>query len=154
MRKLSVVLFSALTRAALPDFEIREWHFHPYFFQEKPESLKNDFGPVIFLLFLNISGFDQKIVIEGRELYNKVISEIEAGKFIAVVDGVQDYFDSIGLPISPESFIGRFSEEPAGPHPMGQFGLWVPSEYFGPVWSFMTENRGNLTVLLQKSGLI
>lgn len=125
MRLSSITFFAVSAYAAIPEFEIREWHFHPYFFQGKPESLA-----------------------EGRELYNKVIAEIKSGNFFAVVDGVQDYYESIGMPISPDSWVGGFDEEPVGPHPMGQFQLWVPTEYFGQVWSFMTENRGSLTILL------
>merc|ERR1711879_975228 len=126
LERMKIFLPILLSSAVIAlDFEIKEWHFHPYFHQTKPESLA-----------------------EGRALYEKVIAEIEKGSFIAVVDGTQDYFESIGMPINPDNFIGYFDEEPVRPHPVGQFGLWVPVEYFGPVWSFISENRGNLTVLL------
>merc|ERR1711879_26837 len=122
--KIFLPIFLSSAVIAL-DFEIKEWHFHPYFHQTKPESLA-----------------------EGKALHEKVLSEIRKGSFFAVTEGIEDYYESIGMPISPDSWVGAFDEEPVGPHPVGQFQLWVPIEYLGPVWSFIAEKRGNLTVLL------
>merc|ERR1711941_85640 len=118
--KIFLPIFLSSAVIAL-DVEIKEWHFHPYFHQTKPESLA-----------------------EGKALHEKVLSEIRKGSFFAVTEGIEDYYESIGMPISPDSWVGAFDEEPVGPHPVGQFQLWVPIEYLGPVWSFIAEKRETL----------
>ncbi|KAF9075765.1 DOPA-like domain-containing protein [Rhodocollybia butyracea] len=42
----------------------------------------------------------------------------------------------------------RVNTEPVGPHPIGSFEVWVPSETFASVFSYICMNRGNLSVLV------
>jgi len=42
----------------------------------------------------------------------------------------------------------RVNTEPIGPHPIGSFEVWVPSETFASVFSYLSLNRGNLSILV------
>ncbi|KAF9029762.1 DOPA-like domain-containing protein [Rhodocollybia butyracea] len=37
---------------------------------------------------------------------------------------------------------------PMGPHPIGSYEVWVPSETFSSVFSYLCLNRGNLSILV------
>ncbi|KAF8894833.1 DOPA-like domain-containing protein [Infundibulicybe gibba] len=42
----------------------------------------------------------------------------------------------------------RVNMDPVGPHPVGSYEIWVPSETFSSVFSFLCMNRGNLSILV------
>ncbi|KAJ8093157.1 hypothetical protein PM082_020642 [Marasmius tenuissimus] len=42
----------------------------------------------------------------------------------------------------------RVNTEPMGPHPVGSYEIWVPSETFASVFSYLCMNRGNLSILV------
>ncbi|KAL4265791.1 DOPA 4,5-dioxygenase [Pleurotus pulmonarius] len=42
----------------------------------------------------------------------------------------------------------RVNTSPIGPHPVGSYEIWVPSESFAQVFSYLCMNRGRLSVLV------
>ncbi|KAE9408687.1 hypothetical protein BT96DRAFT_1099783 [Gymnopus androsaceus JB14] len=42
----------------------------------------------------------------------------------------------------------RTNTEPSGPHPIGSYEIWVPSETFSSAFFYICENRGELSVLV------
>jgi len=42
----------------------------------------------------------------------------------------------------------RVNSAPVGPHPVGSYEIWVPSETFSSVFSYLCMHRGNLSVLV------
>ncbi|TFK22662.1 hypothetical protein FA15DRAFT_595702 [Coprinopsis marcescibilis] len=42
----------------------------------------------------------------------------------------------------------RVNEEPIGPHPVGSYEIWCPSETFASVFSYLCLHRGSLSVLV------
>ncbi|KAF7294598.1 DOPA 4,5-dioxygenase [Mycena indigotica] len=42
----------------------------------------------------------------------------------------------------------RVNEVPMGPHPVGSYEVWVPSETFASVYSYLCMNRGPLSILV------
>ncbi|KAH6919226.1 DOPA-like domain-containing protein [Coprinopsis sp. MPI-PUGE-AT-0042] len=42
----------------------------------------------------------------------------------------------------------RVNEGPIGPHPVGSYEIWCPSETFASVFSYLCLNRGNLSILV------
>ncbi|KAI0689031.1 DOPA-like domain-containing protein [Cerioporus squamosus] len=42
----------------------------------------------------------------------------------------------------------RVNTDPIGPHPVGSYEIWCPSESFVAVYSYLCLNRGNLSVLI------
>ncbi|KAI0806801.1 DOPA-like domain-containing protein [Fomes fomentarius] len=42
----------------------------------------------------------------------------------------------------------RVNTDPIGPHPVGSYEIWVPAESFGSVFSYLSLNRGNLSILV------
>jgi len=38
--------------------------------------------------------------------------------------------------------------EPMGPHPVGSFEIWCPSESFASVFSYLCMNHGELSILI------
>eukprot|EP00914_Ancora_sagittata_P015559 GHVO01030876.1.p1 GENE.GHVO01030876.1~~GHVO01030876.1.p1 ORF type:complete len:201 (+),score=6.28 GHVO01030876.1:43-603(+) len=42
----------------------------------------------------------------------------------------------------------RIHTVPTGPHPVGSFEVWVPSETFSSAFSYVCQNRGDLSVLV------
>ncbi|KAF7314980.1 hypothetical protein MIND_00012100 [Mycena indigotica] len=42
----------------------------------------------------------------------------------------------------------RVNEAPIGPHPVGSYEIWVPSETFASVYSYLCLNRGPLSILV------
>ncbi|KZT03468.1 uncharacterized protein LAESUDRAFT_814578 [Laetiporus sulphureus 93-53] len=42
----------------------------------------------------------------------------------------------------------RVNTDPIGPHPVGSYEIWCPSESFASVFSYLCMNRGNLSVLV------
>ncbi|RDB19380.1 DOPA 4,5-dioxygenase [Hypsizygus marmoreus] len=42
----------------------------------------------------------------------------------------------------------RVNIEPIGPHPIGSYEIWVPSETFSSVFSYLCINRGDLSILV------
>ncbi|KAH9977047.1 DOPA-like domain-containing protein [Lactifluus volemus] len=42
----------------------------------------------------------------------------------------------------------RVNLEPIGPHPVGSYEIWCPSESFSSVFSYLCMNRGDLSILV------
>nr|VWO95374.1 DNA topoisomerase 1 (EC (DNA topoisomerase I) [Ganoderma boninense] len=42
----------------------------------------------------------------------------------------------------------RVNTDPIGPHPVGSYEIWCPSESFASVYSYLALNRGDLSVLI------
>ncbi|KAI1791521.1 DOPA-like domain-containing protein [Ganoderma leucocontextum] len=42
----------------------------------------------------------------------------------------------------------RVNTDPIGPHPVGSYEIWCPAESFVSVYSYLVQNRGNLSVLI------
>ncbi|EIW85614.1 hypothetical protein CONPUDRAFT_135286 [Coniophora puteana RWD-64-598 SS2] len=42
----------------------------------------------------------------------------------------------------------RVNTDPIGPHPVGSYEIWVPSESFASVFSYLCMNRGELSILI------
>jgi len=47
----------------------------------------------------------------------------------------------------------RWGTTAVGPHPTGQFEIWTPIEYFAEIYTFLTIERGILSVLLHPLGM-
>ena len=101
--------------------EIKEYHFHPYWFQHRPESKR-----------------------AALRLRSELIAAVAAGKFIAVFPGITDKI----IPGIDVSKIPVINNGPMGPHPCGSFETWVPKEHFTAVLSFFMQRRGELTILI------
>jgi DOPA 4,5-dioxygenase len=42
----------------------------------------------------------------------------------------------------------RVNTDPIGPHPVGSYEIWCPSESFASVFSYLCQNRGQLSILV------
>ncbi|QRW00865.1 DOPA 4,5-dioxygenase [Ceratobasidium sp. AG-Ba] len=42
----------------------------------------------------------------------------------------------------------RVNTDPIGPHPTGSYEIWVPSESFASVYSYLCQHRGELSILV------
>ncbi|KAF8133049.1 DOPA-like domain-containing protein [Mycena galopus ATCC 62051] len=42
----------------------------------------------------------------------------------------------------------RVNTDPIGPHPVGSYEIWAPSETFSSVFSYLCMNRGSLSILV------
>ncbi|KAJ7272826.1 DOPA-like domain-containing protein [Mycena rebaudengoi] len=42
----------------------------------------------------------------------------------------------------------RVNTDPIGPHPVGSYEIWVPTETFSSVFSYLCMNRGSLSILV------
>ncbi|OSX64892.1 hypothetical protein POSPLADRAFT_1038840 [Postia placenta MAD-698-R-SB12] len=42
----------------------------------------------------------------------------------------------------------RVNTDPIGPHPVGSYEIWCPSESFASVFSYLCMNRGDLSILV------
>lgn len=113
---------TSTTAAAARDEEIKEWHFHVYWLENRSER-----------------GFAQ-----ADALRRKLLERVETDPaFIAVFHGVSSaqYPALRGTP-------PPMNRSPVGPHPSGSFEVWVPKESFVRVLSFFTLHRGNLSIFL------
>ncbi|KAI9309044.1 DOPA-like domain-containing protein [Cunninghamella echinulata] len=86
--------------------EIKEWHFHIYFFQNNNEQKE-----------------------AALALRNRVLSLVQGG-----------FFEVVPL--------HRVNYGPIGPHTVGSYEVWCPTEYFARAFSFFTLNRGDLSILI------
>eukprot|EP00518_Triparma_eleuthera_P005634 CAMPEP_0182453740 /NCGR_PEP_ID=MMETSP1319-20130603/675_1 /TAXON_ID=172717 /ORGANISM="Bolidomonas pacifica, Strain RCC208" /LENGTH=206 /DNA_ID=CAMNT_0024651695 /DNA_START=171 /DNA_END=791 /DNA_ORIENTATION=- len=101
--------------------EIKEYHFHVYFWPKNPVS-----------------------VADALRLRDNLVSSVSRGDFVAVCEGV----NSTVLPgLAEDARVPSIDYEPMGPHPVGNYEIWVPQEYLGKVTSFMMLNRGENTLL-------
>ncbi|GAB9471094.1 Dopa 4,5-dioxygenase [Globisporangium polare] len=105
------------------DEEIKEWHFHVYWLENRSEQ-----------------GFARADALR-RLLLEHV--ESDPSNFIAVFHGVsqKQYPALIGSP-------PPMNRKPVGPHPSGSFEVWVPKESFVRLLSFFTLHRGALSIFL------
>ena len=101
--------------------EIKEYHFHVYWFQKDPESRR-----------------------QASRLREKIVEEVKNGLLVAVCHGVTAEM----LPGLNVSKIPPVNNEPKGPHPCGSFEVWVPFEWFDMAMSFFMMERGNLSILI------
>ena len=103
------------------DIDIKEFHFHTYWFQNRPESYN-----------------------AALRIQSELLEAIKNKRFVAVLPGVtQDILPGINVENIP-----KVNLEPIGPHPCGSFETWVPKEYFCDVVSFFIQRRGELTILV------
>ena len=84
---------SAHQYSAFPDADIKEWHFHVYFFQNNDRS-----------------------VADAMRLKRELVENVREKRFLCVCDGVNDTilegFDSEDVP--------GVNHGPRGPHPVGE----------------------------------
>ena len=102
------------------DGEIKEYHFHTYWFQHRPESYA-----------------------AALRIQSELLNAVTEGKFIVVLPGITEEI----LPGIDESQIPHINTEPVGPHPCGSFETWVPQEYLSEAMSFFMQRRGELSIL-------
>ncbi|CAO3647474.1 unnamed protein product [Cunninghamella blakesleeana] len=86
--------------------EIKEWHFHIYFFQNNNHQKE-----------------------AALALRNRVLSLVQLG-----------FFEVVPL--------HRVNYGPIGPHTVGSYEVWCPTEYFARAFSYFTLNRGELSILI------
>eukprot|EP01126_Amoeba_proteus_P054915 TRINITY_DN677_c0_g1_i1.p1 TRINITY_DN677_c0_g1~~TRINITY_DN677_c0_g1_i1.p1 ORF type:complete len:195 (+),score=36.23 TRINITY_DN677_c0_g1_i1:116-700(+) len=103
------------------DPEIKEWHFHVYWFQTNPIS--------------------QTQALKLRQL---LLQAVEAREFIVIFNGITSEI----VPGINETAIPKFNIHPIGPHPCGSFEVWTPKESFAPAMSWFMRHRGDLSILL------
>merc|ERR1712126_280317 len=109
-----------------PGFQmIKEFHFHPYWHQNNPEE-----------------------EAAALSLRDAIVNEVAISNMTVVCDGVNSGILS-GL---NDSQVSKFNRKPAGPHPVGNFQIWTPQEYFSQMLSFLMDKRGNISVLLHPLG--
>ena len=106
---------------AFTDPEIKEWHFHVYWFQHNKEQRA-----------------------AALRIRNEMIELVRKKKFIVVFNGITNQI----LPNVNVSNIPLFNEEPIGPHPVGSFEVWTPKESMSQALSYFMLRRGDLSVLL------
>jgi DOPA 4,5-dioxygenase len=109
---------------AMSDFkngEIREFHFHVYFFFNAPQDVE-----------------------AAVAIRDKLVAAVAAGEFVAVCDGVTSKM----LPGLKEATIPPINMHPIGPHPCGSFEVWVPDVSFAAVHSWFMLHRGDTSVLV------
>lgn len=115
-------------RPAFPDRDIREWHFHVYFFQNQKDS-----------------------VAAALRIKEELVAHVDSGDFVVVLDGV----DGKILPQLSASSVARVPSvnmSPVGPHPAGSFEVWAPAESLASALSFFMRRRGELSILLHPLG--
>lgn len=100
--------------------EIKEYHFHVYFFQNSNASLS-----------------------AARWIQNTLIQKVIDHEFVVVLPGINASI----LPDLVSSEVPLFNMGPRGPHPCGSFEVWTPQTYLSKVMSFFMMNRGELTIL-------
>ena len=103
------------------EIDIKEFHFHTYWFQNRQESYN-----------------------AALRIQKELIAAIKNKRFVAVLPGItKDILPEIDISSIPEVNL-----RPIGPHPCGSFETWVPKEYFADVVSFFMQRRGELTILV------
>ena len=85
---------------------------------------------------------------EALRLRDAIVEEVKAGNMTVVCDGVTSDI----LPGLDDSKVPGFNMEPFGPHPVGEFQVWIPREFLAEMMSFMMYNRGSLSVLFHPLG--
>mmetsp|Transcript_8706 Transcript_8706/g.10992 ORF Transcript_8706/g.10992 Transcript_8706/m.10992 type:complete len:169 (-) Transcript_8706:322-828(-) len=102
--------------------EIKEFHFHVYWFQN-----------------------DENSVTLATSLRERLLKQVSREKnFVAVCHGVTEEM----LPGLEVRNIPPVNDHPIGPHPCGSFEVWVPKESFSQVMSFFMRERGLLSILI------
>lgn len=106
---------------SFPDPEIKEWHFHVYWFQSRKESKA-----------------------AAMRIRSELIEQVKLKKFVVVLNGI----DRSILPNVNTSAIPLVNNAPIGPHPVGSYEVWCPKESLPEVLSFFMLRRGELSILL------
>lgn len=115
---------SSSSESVTHDFQngdIREFHFHVYFFFNSPKDVEL-----------------------ALALHDQLVAQVAAGAFVAVCHGVTSEM----IPGLNEAAIPPINRHPIGPHPCGSFEVWVPDISFSAVQSWFMLNRGNLSILV------
>ncbi|KAJ8508181.1 hypothetical protein ONZ45_g9534 [Pleurotus djamor] len=110
---------------AVLDSEIKEWHFRALHHLNLIQLQHNISTPLD--IYFHQNNVDEHHA--ALELRDKVLRLRRDGAFIAVP-------------------LYRVNLNPIGPHPVGSYEIWVPSESFASVFSFLCMNRGELSVLV------
>ena len=79
------------------DGEIKEWHFHVYWFQTNDEQRA-----------------------AAKRIQSELLEAVANKEFVVVLNGVTDEI----LPGVNTSVIPLFNEAPIGPHPCGSYEVW------------------------------
>lgn len=103
------------------DPQVKEFHFHVYFYQSNPVSVQ-----------------------AALTLRALILEQVSTKEMIVVCNGVTEEM----LPGLDTSKIPLFNTKPMGPHPMGSFEVWCPQEYFAKAMSFFMLKRGELSILI------
>ena len=104
------------------DPEIKEWHFHVYWFQQN--KYQNE---------------------SAMRIQKELIEKVRTKAFTVVLPGITSEI----LPkLNMSNNIPTFNDGPRGPHPVGNFEVWTPKESFADVLSFFMLRRGELSILL------
>jgi len=110
-----------------PDAELREFHFHVYFFQANEAS-----------------------VADALRLKGELVDAVASGAFVCVCDGVNS---SNLAGFASDAKVPPVNMGPRGPHPVGSYEVWVPSEHLGAVMSHLMLHRGERSVLFHPLSL-
>ena len=103
------------------DDQIKEWHFHVYWFQTNMES------------------YDA-----AMRFRQELLEQVQNKKFIVIFPGVTEEM----VPGLDESKLPHINTEPRGPHPCGSYEVWVPKEYVAEALDYFMRRRGDLTILI------
>eukprot|EP00944_MAST-04C_sp_MAST-4C-sp1_P011782 g11782.t1 len=106
--------------ASIEDPEIKEWHFHVYWFQNNRNQKE-----------------------AALRIRSELIEHVRKKDFIVVLDGV-------GTEILPKlkSNVPPINNGPRGPHPIGSYEVWTPKESIAKALSYFMRRRGGLSILL------
>lgn len=103
------------------DPEIKEWHFHVYWFQNNRNQKE-----------------------AALRIRNELIEHVRTKDFIVVLDGVNNSI----LPKLNTSNVPPINNGPRGPHPIGSYEVWTPKESMAKALSYFMRRRGGLSILL------
>lgn len=103
-----------------------------------PTEAVKEFGFYVYWHKNNVEDF-----AKAMKLREHLVELVEAGKFVAVLDGVS----ASKLPGLNVGRVPQVELAPVGPHPGAHFEVWVPRESYGNVMSFFMLHRGELSVL-------
>ncbi len=103
------------------DPEIKEWHFHVYWFQHNKEQKD-----------------------AALRIRSELIDIVRRKEFIVVLNGIDDSI----LPQLNTSNVPLVNNDPIGPHPVGSYEVWTPKESIAEALSFFMLRRGELSILL------
>ncbi|CDO71870.1 hypothetical protein BN946_scf184940.g17 [Trametes cinnabarina] len=107
--------------------EIKEWHFRELALTDRRREPRGRLtGDPADIYFHQRNADEHQAALELRDAVLRLRRD---GAFVAVP-------------------LFRVNTDPIGPHPVGSYEIWCPSESFVSVYSYLCLNRGNLSVLI------